>query len=74
MSAREIILSIKSNMPDRYNIVGLIDDDLSKLNHKISGIKVLGTRYDIPELSVKYDVDVIFFAINRIDAINRRKN
>ena len=73
MSSREIILTIKNHMPERYNIVGLIDDDLSKLNHKISGVKVIGTRYDIPNLVSKYDVDLIFFAINRIDAINRRK-
>ena len=73
MSAREIVLTIKSNMPERYNIVGLIDDDLSKLNHKISGVKVLGTRYDIPDVVIKHDVDVIFFAINKIDAISRRK-
>ena len=51
----------------------LIDDDLSKLNHKISGVKVIGTRFDIPKLVSKYDVDIIFFSINRIDAINRRK-
>lgn len=73
MSAREIILSIKNNMPERYNIVGLIDDDLSKLNHKISDVKVLGTRYDIQKVVEKYDVDLIFFTINRIDSINRRK-
>ena len=73
MSAREIILTIKGNMPDRYNIIGMIDDDLSKINHKISGVKVLGTRFDIPDIASKYDVDVIFFAINNIDATNRRK-
>ncbi len=73
MSAREIILTIKNHMPERYNIVGLIDDDLAKLNHKISGVKVIGTRFDIQNIVSKYNVDLIFFAINRIDAINRRK-
>ena len=73
MSSREIILTIKNHMPDRYNIVGLIDDDLSKINHKISGVKVLGTRYDIPSVVLKNDVDLIFFAINNIDATNRKK-
>ena len=73
MNAREIILTIKNFMPERYNIIGLIDDDLTKINHKISGVKVLGTRYDIPSLVIKNDIDLIFFAINRIDAINRRK-
>ena len=73
MSSREIILTIKNHMPDRYNIIGLIDDDLSKINHKISGVKVLGTRYDIPAIVLKHDVDLIFFAINNIDATNRKK-
>ena len=73
MNARDIILTIKNFMPERYNIIGLIDDDLTKINHKISGVKVLGTRYDIPSLVIKNDIDIIFFAINRIDAINRRK-
>ena len=73
MSSREIILTIKNHMPDRYNIIGLIDDDLSKINHKISGVKVLGTRYDIPSIVLKHDVDLIFFAINNIDATNRKK-
>ena len=73
MGAREIILAIKNHMSDRYNIVGLIDDDLAKMNHKISGVKVIGTRFDIPKIVSKYDVDLIFFAISKIDAINKRK-
>lgn len=73
MSAREIVLTIRNHMPERYNIVGLIDDDMVKLNHKISGVKVLGTRFDIPSIVLKHDVDLIFFAINRIDAKNRKK-
>lgn len=73
MGAREIIIAIKNSMRDKYNIVGIIDDDKSKLNHYILGIKVLGTRYDIPKVVSENNVDLIFFAINKIDAISRRK-
>lgn len=73
MGAREIIIAIKNNMRDKYNIVGIIDDDISKINHYILGIKVLGTRYDIPKIAKEKNVDLIFFAINKIDAISRRK-
>lgn len=73
MGAREIIIAIKNNMRDKYNIVGIIDDDISKINHYILGVKVLGTRYDIPKIAKEKSVDLIFFAINKIDAISRRK-
>ena len=73
MGAREIIIAIKNSMRDKYNIVGIIDDDISKINHYILGVKVLGTRYDIPRISKEKNVDLIFFAINKIDAISRRK-
>lgn len=73
MVAREIIIAIKNNMRDKYNIVGIIDDDISKINHYILGIKVLGTRYDIPKIAKEKNVDLIFFAINKIDAVSRRK-
>ena len=73
MGAREIIIAIKNNMRDKYNIVGIIDDDISKINHYILGVKVLGTRYDIPKIAKEKNVDLIFFAINKIDSISRRK-
>ena len=73
MGAREIIIAIKNNMRDKYNIIGIIDEDISKINHYILGVKVLGTRYDIPKIAKEKNVDLIFFAINKIDAISRRK-
>lgn len=73
MGAREIIITIKNSMRDRYNIVGIIDDNKNKLNHYILGIKVIGTRYEIPRFAKEHDVDEIFFAINKIDAVSRRK-
>ena len=73
MGGREIVIAVKNSMRNKYNIVGIIDDDKSKLNHYILGVKVLGTRYDIPKIVSENDVDIIFFAINRIDAASRKK-
>lgn len=73
MGAREIIIAIQNSMRDKYNIIGIIDDDISKLNRYILGVKVLGTRYDIPKIVKEKEIDIIFFAINKIGAINRRK-
>ena len=73
MGGREIVIAVKNSMRNKYNIVGIIDDDKSKLNHYILGVKVLGTRYDIPKVVSENDVDIIFFAINRIDAASRKK-
>lgn len=73
MGAREIIIAIQNSMRDEYNIIGIIDDNISKLNRYILGVKVLGTRYDIPKIVKEKEIDIIFFAINKIDAVNRRK-
>lgn len=44
-----------------YNIVGLIDDNPNKMNYAISGIKILGNRYDIANICRQNNIDIIFF-------------
>ncbi len=73
LGGREMIITIKNFTKNKYSIVGLVDDDRSKYKKKILGVEVLGNRYDIPRIVEEYDVDCIFLAISRIDAINRRK-
>lgn len=73
MGAREIIIAIKNSMKEKYNIVGIVDDNTNKINHTILGVKVLGTRYDIPDIVKEQNVNIIFFAINRITPLSRRK-
>lgn len=73
ISGREIIATISHKMRDKYNVVGLIDDDMSKMKHKILGVKVLGTRYDIPRIVKEKNVDLIFVAINKIDPLSRKE-
>ena len=72
MGAKEIILAINSSMKDKYNIVGMIDDNKNKLDKYILGIKVLGTRNDIPEIAKEKDVDIIFLAIDNISQRSRK--
>lgn len=73
MGAREIIIAIKNSMKDKYNIVGIVDDNTNKLNKSILGIKVLGTRYDIPEIVKEKEVNIIFLAINKVTQMSRKK-
>ena len=72
MSACEIIITINNSMKSKYNIVGLIDDDISKINHMILGVKVLGTRNDIQRIAEEKDVNLIFLAINHISPMDRK--
>ena len=71
MSAREIIITIRNGMQHKYNIVGLIDDDKTKINHQILGVKVLGTRNDIKNIVENKNVNLIFLAINHINPTDR---
>lgn len=72
MGAREIILTINNTMKQKYNIVGIVDDNTNKLNKNILGIKVLGTRYDIPEIVKEKNVSMIFLAIDNITQRSRK--
>ncbi len=46
-----------------YDVVGFIDDDISKSGSKICGKKVLGGREDIPVVADKYGIEEIIIAI-----------
>jgi len=59
---REMLINKKS----KYFPVGYIDDDLSKRGMSIQGIKVLGTRNDIPRLIKANTVDEVLIAIPSI--------
>lgn len=73
LATSEIIKTIKSTMRDTYNIVGIIDDDKSKLHYAISGVEIIGNRHDIIDVCKKYKVNIIFFAISRIKTKDRKE-
>lgn len=57
--ARDMLVNKKSN----YYPIGFIDDNLSKQGMSIQGVKVLGTRHDIPALLKANRVDEVLIAI-----------
>lgn len=73
LATRDIIKSIKTSMKNIYNVVGIIDDNKSKIGCQISGVEVLGNRNDIISICKKYNVDIIFFSISKIDTKNRKE-
>ncbi|MGI6270117.1 MAG: polysaccharide biosynthesis protein [Candidatus Howiella sp.] len=54
-------------------VVCVIDDDHTKVGSSLQGIKVVGTRKNIPAAVKKYHVDVIILAIPSISSIERAK-
>lgn len=56
-----------------YEIVGLIDDDSSRLGGRIRGVEVIGNRFDIEKICREKEVEEIFFCILTIDAKEKAK-
>jgi len=58
-----MIKEIASHSESKQKIVVAVDDNPEKLHKKIAGVKIAGTRNDIPRLAEKYSVDEIFITI-----------
>ncbi len=54
---------LRRNMQHDYLPVGFIDDDPAKKNQTIHGVKVLGTRDDIPVIIKRYGIQRVFVSI-----------
>ena len=65
------IQEFKTSSHSENKVVCLIDDDPKKIGITLSGIKVVGSRNDIPQMAEKYRVEEILFAIP--SASNRNK-
>ena len=72
-ATRILLGTIKSSMKEIYSVVGLIDDNINKVNYAISGNRILGTRYDIPRICKENNVEIIFFTISNISNEDRKK-
>lgn len=46
-----------------YHVIGFVDDNLNKKNHKLHSYKILGTGKDLAKLSSRYGVDVVIIAV-----------
>ena len=62
----QVIRDLLPRLDRNYNIVGIIDDNISKKNSSINGVNVIGGRDKIISSCEKYNVDVILFAIANI--------
>ena len=71
-AARIVIRTLKTTMRDTYHIVGLIDDNVNKINYVISGNKIIGTRKDIPKICKEKNVELILFTISNISNKDRK--
>lgn len=69
--ASTIMTEIRKEKSDEYNIVGIIDDNKSKIGNYLNGVKILGDRNDIAEIVEKENIDEIFFAIAKINGEER---
>lgn len=72
-ATKQLLDQINSGMRSLYNVVGIVDDNESKKNNFIWGVKILGNRYDIPRICEERNVEVILFSISNIDSETRRK-
>ena len=72
-AARDIIKVLRDTLNHKYNIIGIVDDSPYKYKYSLSGIKILGNRYDIPKICKKYEVEEIFFTISRISPKDKKE-
>lgn len=72
-ATKQLLDQINSGMRSLYNVVGIVDDNESKKNNFIWGVKVLGNRYDIPRICEEKNVEGILFSISNIDSDTRKK-
>jgi len=69
MALREIHLN-----PDLHFVpVGFIDDDPSKHNRVVLGVRVLGGAGELSEVVRQHDVDRVILAISRANEVERRR-
>jgi len=72
-AAAMVIKEMKSSNQSKYMPVVVIDDEPYKKGNNIMGIKVLGSREDIPTIAKEKDIETILIAIPTIDDEERSK-
>jgi len=62
-AGRKIVQDLKCNPSLDLEPIGFVDDDRSKKNIKIQGVRVLGTFDDLPELIAQSKIECVLIAI-----------
>lgn len=66
-----LLKEIIQNDSFHVEVVGFVDD--KRYNNMVSGYKVLGDTYDLPEIVSKYGIEEAFIAIPSADKTNLRR-
>ena len=72
-AGKELIRTIKQTMNNKYQIIGIIDDNKNRKDAKINGVTVLGNRDDIIRICKEKNVDEIFFSISKISQADKKE-
>lgn len=70
-AGRMLLREIKGG--SHMRVVCFIDDNFSKKNHYLEGVKIIGGRDEIENAVKKYEIDKIIFAIPSADAKSRKE-
>ncbi len=62
-ASEKVIREVENNKNLLYKVVGLVDDDLTKVGKKIHGIPVVGSLDDLKEHAYSLQVDELLIAI-----------
>jgi FlaA1/EpsC-like NDP-sugar epimerase len=62
-AGEKIVRELSYNRASKYNIIGFLDDHISKKGKLIHGIPVLGKITDLIAIVSTYDIDIIIIAI-----------
>jgi FlaA1/EpsC-like NDP-sugar epimerase len=72
-AAAMVIKEMKSSNQSKYIPVALIDDEVYKKGRNVMGIKVFGSRKDIPTIAKEKAIETILIAIPTIDDEDKKQ-
>ncbi|MBU3127151.1 polysaccharide biosynthesis protein [Clostridium tagluense] len=72
-AAAMVIKEMKSSSQSKYMPVAVIDDEAYKKGKNIMGVKVLGSRRDIPAIAKEKSIETILIAIPTIDEVDKKQ-
>jgi FlaA1/EpsC-like NDP-sugar epimerase len=72
-ASEKLLREIQSNRDIHYDVVGLLDDDRTKVRKTIHGVPVIGTTHDIGHITRMNRIDEIVIAVPSASAIEMRR-
>ncbi|MGN0538096.1 MAG: polysaccharide biosynthesis protein [Acutalibacteraceae bacterium] len=71
--AVSVLSELAKTPTNEYIPICIVDDDKEKVGRRISGVKVEGTTYEIPEICERLNIEVILFTISQISVVDKRR-